>query len=356
MTPQSEETTHGTFGESQSMTSSPDNDRKALCQGLAMGLLAAAFFSVTFVLNRKMSIASGHWAWSTSLRFLIMLPPLAVMITVRGQWRELIACWRISPLGWIAWGTLGSAVFYGALTAACAVSPAWVVAATWPIAIVIGILLGPLIYRGERAKIPRRALLFSIVILAGIALLQTGQLRSGPPANVALGLVLVLLSATAHPIGNRKSMMIFENAGIRTNAIVRLTLSIIGALPAILILCIWGGLEAGPPPAAQLETIALVAAAGLVATPLFFAATDHVNRTPSSLAAVEATQAAELVFTLILEAVILGIRLPGFWGSIGLTIILTGILLHALPENSRVQARLAGWNKRRRTRRALPLE
>lgn len=338
------------------MTAHPDNDRKALWQGLAMGLLAAAFFSVTFVLNRKMSIASGHWAWSASLRFLLMLPPLVAIIAIRGQWRELVACWRVSPLGWITWGTLGSAVFYSALTAACAVSPAWVVAATWPIAIVIGILLGPLIYRGERAKIPRRALGFSMVILAGIALLQTGQLRSGAPANVALGLLLVLLSATAHPIGNRKSMMIFETAGIRTNAIVRLTLSIIGALPALLILCVWAAMKSGPPPLAQWETVALVAAAGLVATPLFFAATDRVNRNPSSLAAVEATQAAELVFTLILEILLLGIRPPGLWGSLGLALILTGILLHALPRKPIVPALLGGWINRRRTRRALPLE
>lgn len=338
------------------MTDDPERDRKALWQGIAMGLLAAAFFSVTFVLNRKMSIAAGHWAWSSALRFLMMLPPLAAVIAIRGQWQELIACWRVSPLGWIAWGTLGSAVFYGALTAACAVSPAWVVAASWPIAIVIGILLGPFIYRGERAKIPHRALVFSIVILAGIALLQTGQLRTGAPANVALGLMLVLLSATAHPIGNRKSMMLFERAGIRTNAIVRLTLSITGALPAILLLCLWGAIQSGPPPAAQLETVALVAAAGLVATPLFFAATDRVNRNPSSLAAVEATQAAELVFTLILESLILGIRPPGFWGGIGLTLIVTGILLHALPKKSIDSANMTDSKKRRRTRRALPLE
>lgn len=338
------------------MTAGPHSDRKSLWQGLAMGLLAAAFFSVTFVLNRKMSIASGHWAWSASLRFLMMLPPLAALIVFRGQFRELVACWRVSPLGWIIWGTLGSAVFYGALTAACAVSPAWVVAATWPVAIVIGILLGPLIYRGERARIPRRALAFSMVILVGIALLQTGQLRSGPPANVALGLMLVLLSATAHPIGNRKSMMIIESAGMRTNAIVRLTLSIIGALPAILALCIWAAMKSGPPPVVQLETVAVVAAAGLIATPLFFAATDRVNRNPSSLAAVEATQAAELVFTLVLESLVLGITAPGLWGSLGVALIVTGILLHAMPKGSMVSPLMTGWKKRRRTRRALPLE
>jgi len=39
---------------------------------LGFGLLAAALFSVTFVLNRSMSLSGGHWAWSAALRYVDM--------------------------------------------------------------------------------------------------------------------------------------------------------------------------------------------------------------------------------------------------------------------------------------------
>lgn len=313
--------------------SDPAHDRRvALWQGLALGLAAAAFFSVSFVLNRQMAQADGHWAWSASLRFLMMLPGLAIVISVRRQWSRFLAMWKVSPLGWIIWGSLGCGVFYGALTAACAVSPAWVVAATWPVAIVIGILLGPFLYEGHRRRIPRMALLYSVIIVAGVGLLQLGEFKAGEAGNVVLGLVLVLVSATAHPIGNRKSMMLSEKVSRSPDAILRLTLLIAGTLPVCLLLCLWGYLEAGLPSAGQLSTVGVVAASGLIATPMFYAATDRVNRDLASLAAVEATQAAEIVFTLVMEAMLLGIRPPDVWGWLGLTVIVGGILLHAMPK------------------------
>lgn len=312
-----------------------EQDSKALWQAVAMGLLAAVFFSVTFVLNRQMSQEDGHWAWSAALRFLMMLPVLALIISLRGQWGRFVILWKLSPWGWILWGTMGCVVFYAALTAACAVSPAWVVAATWPVAIVIGILLGPIIYKGDRGRIPRMSLLFSLIILLGIGLLQIGQFQQGVAGNVTLGLLLVLLSATAHPVGNRKSMMILEHSGLSTDAILRLALSIVGSIPGLVFLCLWGGLEAGAPSSGQLETVAMVAAAGLIATPLFYAATDRVNHNPSALAAVEATQTGELVFTLLLEAMLLGVSMPDHWGKLGLFLIMLGMILHAKPKRVR---------------------
>ena len=310
------------------------NDRrKALWQGLLLGLGAAAFFSVSFVLNRKMADAAGHWAWSASLRFLMMVPVLALVISIRRQWHRFWEMWRLSPVGWIIWGTLGCGVFYATLTAACSVSPAWVVAATWPVAIVIGILLGPLLYDDHRRKIPKLALLFSTTIVAGVVLLQAGQFRAGHAGNVTLGILLVLVSATSHPLGNRKSMNLIESGGLHSESILRLSLMILGSLPLCGLLCLWGYIEAGPPPTDQLGNVAIVAAAGLVATPLFYVATDRVNRDAASLAAVEATQASEIVFTLILEAWLIGITPPDPLGILGLILITGGILLHARPPS-----------------------
>ncbi len=97
-------------------------------------------------------------------------------------------------------------------------------------------------------------------------------------------------------------------------------------------LCGWGFAAAGLPSAGQLTTVAVVAATGLIATPLFYTATDRVSRDPDGLAAVESTQAGEIIFTLVFEAMLIGIALPTAMGWLGLGLILTGFILHARPR------------------------
>ena len=56
---------------------------------LALGLLAALFFSSTFVLNRAMSLAGGPWLWTAVLRYAYMLLFLLVGLVLggrRGSW------------------------------------------------------------------------------------------------------------------------------------------------------------------------------------------------------------------------------------------------------------------------------
>jgi drug/metabolite transporter (DMT)-like permease len=305
--------------------------RTPLLQALALGLTAAAFFSVSFVLNRRMAQASGHWTWTAALRFLMMLPVLALVITVRGQWARFWSMWKVSPLGWCIWGMLACGLFYAPLVAACAILPAWVVAATWPVSIVIGVLLGPLLYRDHRRSIPRSALLFSVLITGGVLLLQAGEFGSGDRTHLLSGLILVLVSATAHPIGNRRSMLLLEEARLPPDPYLRLSLLTLGSLPLWLLLCGWGMLEAGPPSHGQLVSVGIVAATGLIATPLFYTATDRVSRDPDALAAVESTQAGEIVFTLLFEALLIGIRPPTSISWLGLALILGGFILHARP-------------------------
>jgi drug/metabolite transporter (DMT)-like permease len=312
--------------------SSSDPAPARLLPALLLGLTAAAFFSVSFVLNRQMAQADGHWTWSAALRFLMMIPVLALVVALRGQGARLLEMWKASPGGWVIWGMLSCGLFYAPLVAACAVAPAWLVAATWPVSIVIGILIAPLIYQDHRRSIPRSALLFSTLIIAGVLLLQAGEFSAGNRRDLLIGLVLVLVSAIAHPVGNRGSMLLLEKARLPADPILRLCLLIFGSLPLWLLLCGWGWLEAGPPSSSQLGSIGIVAATGLVATPLFYAAADRVSRDPGKLAAVEATQAGEIVFTLIFEALLIGIHPPGPLAWIGLLLILGGFLLHARPR------------------------
>lgn len=302
-----------------------------LWPALLLGLAAAAFFSVSFVLNRQMAGADGHWAWSAALRFLMMAPVLSLVIVLRGQGRRFMEMWKASPGRWMAWGMLSCVLFYAPLVAACAVAPAWLVAATWPVSIVIGILIAPLLYQDHRRSIPRGALFFSFLITVGVLLMQAGEFGAGNRGDLLTGLVLVLVSATAHPVGNRGSMLLLEKSRFPSDPILRLCLLILGSLPFWMLLCGWAWFRAGPPSSGQCLSVAIIAATGLIATPLFFIASDRVSREPDKLAAVEATQASEIIFTLIFEALLIGIKAPAPLAWLGLLLVFAGFLLHAKP-------------------------
>ena len=60
---------------------------------LGIGILAAFFFSSTFVLNRAMSLSGGFWVWSASLRYVWMVAFLMAGLLVAGRGRLLLdAC------------------------------------------------------------------------------------------------------------------------------------------------------------------------------------------------------------------------------------------------------------------------
>ncbi|HEX5581406.1 MAG TPA: multidrug resistance efflux transporter family protein [Gemmatimonadaceae bacterium] len=335
----------------------PRTSPAAATRALLLSVAASAFFSVTFVLNRSMALADGHWAWSSSLRFYLMLPFLAVLLTARRQWGALGHALRAAPRAWLVWGTVGFTVFYAALTAASEFAPGWLVAGLFELTIVAGLLLSPVIYTDHRRRIPRGALVASIVIVLGVLLLQLQHARTADGRSTALGLLLVLVAAFTYPLGNRKMMLALEGhdeiphpdtatpadvspAGVvpdvttpETGGIdtfVRLTGMTLGSLPAWLLVSMYGYAQAGPPAAGQVVQAGVVAlSSGIVATWLFFAATDMVRRDPVALAGVEAVQAAEVAFALVLEVLILGTALPGALGLVGLAVIVAGIVAYA---------------------------
>ena len=86
---------------------------------------------------------------------------------------------------------------------------------------------------------------------------------------------------------------------------------------------------------AQLAQSALVAVAGgILATTLFFAATDRVRRHPERLAAVEATQSGEVVFAAGLEALVLGGALPSGLAWAGIALVVGGIGANVVADRS----------------------
>jgi drug/metabolite transporter (DMT)-like permease len=307
----------------------PDrSERFSKSRAVALGVTASAFFAVTFVVNRRIADARGHWAWTASLRYLLTAPLLVTLLAARRRLPALAAAWRAAPAAWVAWGTVGFTVFYAAISLAGALAPAWVVAGSWSVTVVAGVLLAPILYDDHRRAIPRRALLAGAVVVAGVLLVQARQASATDPRTAAAGLALVLVAAFAYPLGNRKMMLALERSRAPdVDPFVRVAAMTAGSLPAWLVVSAYGLARAGWPPAAQVAQAGVVGvSSGIVATALFFAATDRVRQDPLALAAVEATQAAEVPFALVLEVLLLGAPWPDPVGWAGLGLIVAGIL------------------------------
>ena len=84
----------------------------------------------------------------------------------------------------------------------------------------------------------------------------------------------------------------------------------------------------GPPGLHEILLAGGVAlSSGVIATVLFFRATDRVRSEPTALAAVEAMQAAELLFATVIGACFLGEDWPHGFSAIGALMIIAGIAL-----------------------------
>ena len=297
--------------------------RTAFLGAMGLGLLAAALFSSSFVVNKSMQLGGGAWQWTASLRYLMLLPLLAAIVGARRGLAPVFAALRAEPVRWLAWSTIGFGLFYAPLAFAVAAGPGWLLAGTWQLTILAGILLAPLLYADERAVIPRRAVAGALVVLAGVALMQAQHARGVGAAALLVGVLPVAVAAFAYPAGNRKTM---ELAGGRLDTWQRILAMVIASLPFWLVLSVAGAVEAGAPGAAQLgQSLVVAVIGGLVATALFFAATARVRRDPARLAAVEATQSGEVVFAAGLEAVLLGAGLPTPLAWAGIALIVIGI-------------------------------
>lgn len=310
---------------------------------IGLGVLGALFFSSSFIANRLMAVGGGAWEWTASLRFLYSLPIFLAIVAVRGARASrtrvdatnvglapVFGALRAAPGRWMLWSTVCFGLFYAPLCFAATTSPGWMVAATWQVTIVCGVVLAPLLYgRGdERGRVPMRGLALSGLILAGVFLTQLGGGQSVLSWKAALGVGAVLLGAVAYPVGNRRAM---DLAGDGLDTFQRLTAMSLASLPFWLVVAVIGGIRAGLPTSGQLSATAVVAIfSGVIATTLFFAATNRERSHPMRLAAVEATQAAEVVFVAMLEPVILRSSAPGAVGWAGIAAITVGVMLYAL--------------------------
>ncbi|NHM31583.1 multidrug resistance efflux transporter family protein [Neobacillus terrae] len=309
---------------------------------IILGIFAAFFFAVTFILNRSMELSGGSWLWSASLRYIFMIPFLFGIVLMRKNLRQLFDVMRERPAPWLIWSFVGFGLFYGPLCFAAAYSPGWLIAGTWQITIISGSLLAPLFFetiiskngpQKHRGKIPFKGLAMSMIILLGIVLLQIEQAKVITLSALLLGVIPVILASFAYPLGNRKMMDICRG---RLDAYQRVLGMTIASLPFWLLLALYGFFDSGLPESGQVYQSLLVAiSSGVIATVIFFKATDMVRGNMQKLAAVEATQSIEVLFALAGELFFLALPMPSLLSWCGMFVIIMGMVLHSYVSHKK---------------------
>ncbi len=231
------------------------------------------------------------------------------------------------PFEWLLWSTIGFGLFYTPITFAAAFGPGWLVAGTWQTTIIAGSLLVPFL---QKEKIPLHELKFSSLILIGVIVIQLQQATQVQFSSMLLSAMPVIIAAFAYPLGNRKMMQICDG---RLDTFQRVLGMTIASLPFWFVLSMIGFFIHGAPSNNQLFQSFIVAIfSGLIATVLFFYATDLARKSPRQLAAVEATQSGEIIFAVIGEMLLLGVAVPGAVALVGLGLIVLGMIFHSLSS------------------------
>lgn len=311
---------------------------------IILGLFAAIFFATTFVLNRGMELSGGSWIWSASLRFIFMIPFLLIIVMKRKKLKALFQIMREEPCTWLLWSFVGFGLFYAPLCLAIVYSPGWLVAGTWQFTIIAGSLLAPLFIEtyqtsqgpvSVRGKIPVKGLLFSLIILLGIGLMQVEQAASLSAKEFWLGIIPVLIASFAYPLGNRKMMVIVDG---RLDVFQRVLGMTLASMPLWIVLSIYGITTVGLPSASQtFQSLIVAISSGVVATVLFFMATDMVKDNMQRLASVEATQSMEVLFALLGEILFLSIAFPSPISWVGILLVIVGMILHSYVSHAGVK-------------------
>lgn len=301
-----------------------------------IGILSTVFFAVTFVLNRSMELSGGSWLWSASLRYFFMVPFLIAIVAYRGGLGTMVSEMKSKPTPFFIWSVVAFVFFYGPITFAAGYSPGWLLAGTWQLTIVAGALLAPLFMiviktndgdKLVRQRIPFKSLGITSIILVGVFIIQISHAQNVETSTLLLGIVPILIAAFAYPLGNRKMM---DLLGGRLDTFQRVLGMTLMTIPVWLGFSLYAIMTVGWPSMEQVVQSFIVGiSAGVIATTLFFMATDLVRNDQGKLAAVEATQSFELVFALLGEILILNMVLPGPLSLIGVLIIIAGMALHS---------------------------
>jgi drug/metabolite transporter (DMT)-like permease len=304
---------------------------------VSIGLVSAALFSLTFVINYNISLESGSWVWTAVLRYMFTITiVLALLYFTKGYQYliELFKLFKINIVFWIIAGSFACGFFYGGIAFASEHLRGWVVAATFQLTIIFS----PFVLMLMGYKFPLRILPFSIIVLAGAFLINySGDIGDLDLDFFLYGVLPIVIAALAYPFGNQLTNSA-KNGGlsyvpvidspILNNAFSVVLLLSFGSIPFwILLVAI---VQPGMPSDGQyLQTFVVALFAGVLATSLFIYARNLTSDT-TKIVAVDTTQASEVVFALLLELIFVDSRLPSLIQFGGLALLLLGLLGIAL--------------------------
>lgn len=315
-------------------------------KAILLGILAALFFSLTFLLNEINLSDSGYWIWVATLRYLWMLPMIMLLGRVpqlKSDFRRVLTSMKEAPSYWFIWSNVCFVLFYVPLTWSAQFLPGWLVSSLWQLTIVFGVLTTPWMTVTDnsgykyRLKIPGNKIKWMVVILLGIGLttVQTNGFSQVTPM-FWFAIVAIIIAAVCYPLGNRQ----IGNRYPTFNGLEKVFGMLIATYPTFIVLSIIGYLKAGLPSQGTLvSTFSVALSSGVIATVLFFQATAMAARNMETLATVEATQSFEVIFTVLLGLVFLGHTLPNHLQLTGLAIMLFGITGINLAGNWRLRKR-----------------
>lgn len=142
-------------------------------------------------------------------------------------------------------------------------------------------------------------------------------------------IIMMGIAAFSYPLGNRMMMQTTDEDELSTTQrVFGMTLC---SMPFWIICALISYSRAGLPTQSQcVQSFLIALLAGVIATILFFAATDLVKSDPKKLAVIEATQSGEVIFTVLMGVLILKDSLPDTMGFVGIGIIVIGMILNSL--------------------------
>lgn len=298
---------------------------------ILLGLASSLFFSTTFVVNRAIGLAGGHWVWTAVLRYAWALVFLGAFFFFKGTLGQVFSAFRRHLAFWVIAGSIGYGAFYASLSYASTQAPGWIVACTMQFTI----LATPIVLLAFGARVRRTGIALLFLIFVGIVLVNLDH-RTNSSWQAMLGVLPVLIAAFAYPIGNQlvqegrtggRGWIPSLTDTVTADASARVLLLTLGSVPfwiAVLLLP-----HPTLPTTQQLAGTGFVALCGtVIGTSIFLMARQSAGRNPNAIAKVDATQAGYTVFSLAGEVVFLGGDLPGVLGVAGLVLVLGGLAVY----------------------------
>ena len=300
---------------------------------IILGVISGAFFSTTFVLNELMSVSGGHWLWSATLRYFFMIIFLVLILIFQGGVQRVFDVCKLYIENYIFWtisGTIGFGFFYALICFSADFSPAWVIASTWQFTVVATLFV--LMFFGK--KFPKKIWIFSFVIFLGVCLVNLSHMETFDLKALLMGGIPILIASFCYPFGNQ---LVWEakngnhknvpqiKSKLLENAFNKVFLLTLGSLPLWFILI--AIIQPQAPSNAQLINTSLVALfSGVCATSIFLYAR-NIAKNSSQIAAVDSTQASEVVFAFLGSLLFIGNSSLNFISIVGLIFIFLGLFL-----------------------------